>query len=118
MKTDRVPALSEADFMRQVTDLAEILGWQWVHFRPAQTAHGWRTPVSGPLGKGFPDLLMVRERDRRLLFAELKGDGARPSAEQDYVFTLLNWLALGDGKRLEVYIWHPSDFDELAAVLR
>jgi hypothetical protein len=41
--------MSEADLLAQVTELAELYGWQWVHFRPARTVHGWRTPVSGPL---------------------------------------------------------------------
>ncbi|MBA3575580.1 MAG: VRR-NUC domain-containing protein, partial [Pseudonocardiales bacterium] len=81
--------MSEADFQRQVTELAELLGWVWAHFRPARTAHGWRTPVSGPIGAGFPDLVLARERDRRLLFAELKADDGRVTpAEQRVLDTL------------------------------
>jgi VRR-NUC domain len=120
--------LTETEFQRQVTDLAEILGWQWVHFRPAQTSRGWRTPVSGPLGKGWPDLVLVRERDRRLLFIELKAGKGKTTPEQNRVFEALYWLQtegcfasdgtrLG-GTRIAVHRWWPQHWDEIEAVLR
>ena len=102
-------AITEAEFMRQVTDLAEMLGWSWAHFRPARTAHGWRTPVSGPLGAGWPDLTLVR--DDRLVFVELKRRAtARPSADQTFALTLLAAAA-------ETYVWYPEDIEEIARVL-
>jgi hypothetical protein len=104
------PALTEAEFQRQVTDLAEILGWTWVHHRPAQTAHGWRTPVSGPLGKGWPDLIM--SRGPRLLACELKAQGKKPTPEQVSVLTVLRDAGV------ETHVWQPSDFDEIQAALR
>jgi hypothetical protein len=103
------PAISEADFMRQVTDLAEILGWSWAHFRPAETARGWRTPVSGPLGKGFPDLVLVK--GPRLIFAELKRDGGKLTPDQERV-------AIALGGAATTYVWHPVDFDMIAETLR
>ena len=75
-------AISEAESLRQVTDLAELYSWSCVHFRPARTAHGWRTPVSGPLGAGWPDLILVRRE--RMAGAELKLDGGRPRPEQTW----------------------------------
>ena len=57
-----------------VTELATIYGWRWAHFRVARTKYGWRTAVSGPLGAGFPDLVLTRERDGRMLMVELKTD--------------------------------------------
>jgi hypothetical protein len=51
--------VTERDWQRQVTDAAELYGWQWAHFRPARTERGWRTPVSGPLGAGFPQVLEI-----------------------------------------------------------
>ena len=107
-----VPPMSEAAFQLQVTGLAELLGWSWAHFRPAQTARGWRTPVSGPLGKGFPDLVLARPRDGRLLFAELKRDGARTTPDQDAVLGVLGTSGA------EVHVWRPADFDQLVEVLR
>ena len=99
---------TEAEFQRWVTELAEVLGWSHVHFRPAMTSKGYRTPVSGPLGKGWPDLVLVRER---VIFAELKSDKGKLSPEQDWV--------LGELRRAgaEVYVWRPRDRDEIGAVL-
>lgn len=123
----------ERDFQRQVTDLAELFGWSWAHFRPAQTARGWRTPVSGPLGKGWPDLTLVRVRDRRLIFAELKRDGQKPNADQAAVLAALTAVADDDielaaarvpdlydfpVRTVEVHLWQPADFDAIAEVLR
>jgi hypothetical protein len=103
--------MTEEAFMLQVTGMAEILGWSWAHFRPARTAHGWRTPVSGPIGAGFPDLVLVRARDRRIVFAELKRETGKPDPAQAHALDLL-------GECAEAYVWRPSDFDRIAEVLR
>ena len=92
--------LTEAEFLGQVTELAAIYGWSWVHFRPARTAHGWRTPVSGPLGAGWPDLVLVRDR---VIFAELKADDGRVRPEQAEVGAVL--AAAG----AEWHLWRPKD---------
>jgi hypothetical protein len=115
------PALTETEWQKQVTDLAELLGYSWAHFRPAQTAHGWRTPVSGPLGAGFPDLVLARpgrhsgmpgETPGRLIFAELKRHGGRLTADQERVGELL--LTAG----AEWHVWWPQDLDRVMEVLR
>jgi len=101
--------ITEAEFQQQVTDLAALLGWSWGHFRPAKTQRGWRVPVSGPLGKGWPDLVLVR--DDRLVFVELKRSGKlAPSPDQAAVLTLLGGAA-------EAYVWTPDDIDEIALTL-
>jgi hypothetical protein len=84
--------------------MAAIYGWEWVHFRPAQTSRGWRTPVQGPLGKGWPDLEMVRERDSGHIYVELKTEVGRLSPEQREVHRVL-------GRIHEVYVWRPADLD-------
>lgn len=101
--------VTERDWQRQVTDAAELLGWHWAHFRPARTERGWRTPVSGPLGAGFPDLILVR-RDR-LILAELKAEGANLSPPQRAVHA-----ALRDA--VELHTWRPSDLPFVLDVLR
>lgn len=106
-----LPPLTEAQFMSQVTQLAEIRGWSWLHIRPGMTQHSWRTPISGPLGKGWPDLVLVREKDRRLLFAELKREGAKATFEQTEVLGILS--AVG-----ESFVWWPADWPEIERVLR
>ena len=97
--------MNESELMDAVTGMAEIYGWAWVHFRPAMTTKGWRTPVSGSLGKGWPDLVMVRIRDSRLLFAELKTATGRETDEQVTVGLAL--AAIGH----PVHVWRPADLD-------
>lgn len=101
--------------MAQVTQLAELRGWQWAHFRPAMTAKGWRTPVSGPLGKGWPDLVLVR-RDR-IIFAELKADRGALTADQERVLRLLDDVDPSD-EMVKVHIWRPRYWDHIEEALR
>jgi len=103
-------ALTEAEFLRQVIDLARLLGWRTAHFRPAWSGRGWRTPVQGD-GQGFPDLILVRRE--RLIAAELKREiGGVVSSDQ------LTWLAAFDAAGLETAIWRPSDLQRIAEELR
>lgn len=107
--------MNEADFQRQVIELAELLGYEHVHFRSAMKRSGrWETPVSGTLGGGFPDLVLVRERGRRIVFAELKSDrrGARLTAEQERVIDVLRLAGA------EAYVWRPADLERIADILR
>ena len=103
------PTITETQFQAQVIELARILGWRSVHFRPALTARGWRTPVQGD-GAGFPDTLLVR-RDR-IVAAELKSAAGKPSTEQ------LAWLEALAAAGCETFLWRPTDFDQIAEVLR
>ena len=75
--------------MAQVIQVAELYGWRWAHFRPARTSKGWRTPASGPLGAGWPDLVLTRERDGRMVLVELKVDDGRVSDDQSAVLDYL-----------------------------
>lgn len=106
--TRKAPGMLEAEWQAQVVQLAELYGWGWAHFRPARTARGWRTPVSGPMGAGWPDLVLVRDR---ILLVELKRIGGKPRPDQ--VAVLEAFRAAG----AEVYVWTPADFDEAARVL-
>lgn len=118
---DAVPAvprkLSEADFMRQVTELAELLGYETLHLRGAWSSKGYRVPVQGSLGKGWPDLVLLRVRDRRLIFAELKADIGKVSAEQEAVLDMLGVLT-DLAPEIEVRVWRPADFDRITEILR
>jgi hypothetical protein len=100
--------VTEAAFQTSVIDLARVTGWMVAHFRPARTEQGWRTPVAAD-GKGFPDLVLVRER---VIFAELKSDTGRLSDDQHA------WLAALEAAGVEAYVWRPDDFDQVAATLR
>jgi len=97
--------LTEAQFQRQVTDLATRLGWQWLHVERMGDSRGvWRTPVSGPLGKGWPDLVLVK--GDRIIFAELKAQrGVLTEAQREVL------------RALRGYTWRPSDFNQIVEVL-
>ncbi len=103
--------LTEREWQQQVTELAELCGWQWAHWRAARTEHGWRTPVSGTIGAGFVDLILIHPRRRQLLFVELKSDAGRLSDEQLGVHDVLRQAGL------DVDVWHPRDWDQVVAAL-
>lgn len=106
------PSMSEADLQRMVTDAASLLGWQWVHAYPLRTAAGWATPLSGPLGEGWPDLFLAHPKQGRLLAVELKAERGHVTGEQLAVHAVL--IAAG----LEVHIVRPSTVDTILEVLR
>lgn len=98
----------EAEWQKIVIETARMFGWRVAHFRPAQTSKGWRTPVAAD-GKGFPDLVLVRER---VIFAELKGETGK-LAEEQYA-----WLHDLERAGAESYVWRPGDWEQVAATLR
>lgn len=90
---------TEKDFQAAVIELALALGWRCYHTYNARRSE-----------PGFPDLTMVR--DGRLLFAELKTERGRVTRPQR------EWLAaLSACSGVEVFVWRPGDFDEVARVL-
>lgn len=114
----RERAMSELDLQRLIVGkdgLAPTLGWDHVHFRPARTEKGWRTSASGTMAAGWPDLVLVRARDKRLIFAELKREGHDLRPEQWQVMAILAALAgeyyIGShpGVRIDTAVWRPSD---------
>lgn len=114
----RERAMTEIELQRLIVGndgLAATLGWDHVHFRPGMTEKGWRTPATGTLGAGWPDLVLVRARDKRLIFAELKREGQDLRPEQWQVMSILAALAgeyyIGShpGVRIDTAVWRPSD---------
>lgn len=92
------------DLQRMVMELGGMLGWASVHFRAAKTERGWRVPVEGPLGKGWPDLVMAHPGRGRTLAVEIKRELGDPlSPDQVYVHTVLR------GAGWTVVVWRPSD---------
>ena len=103
--------LTEAQWQRRVTDLADRRGWLWVHHRPARTNQGWRTPVSGPLGVGWPDLILVR--GDRLVAVELKSSTGRPTADQSAALA-----ALAQVRHVQALLARPSEWGQMQELLR
>ncbi len=90
--------ITEKAFTQQIRDLARMFGWRFYH--PYLSIHS---------EKGFPDCTLVRER---VVFAELKRESGKLTPYQE------EWLsALKDGGA-EVYVWRPSQFHEIAEILR
>lgn len=100
---------SEAVFLRQVIDVAQILGWKAHHVRPAWSRKGFVTPIQGDAG--FPDLVLVRPP--RVLFVELKIDNGRLTEAQEW---WMNDLQKCPG--VETYVWRPKMWDFLVTVLK
>ena len=101
--------MTEREFQRAVVELARLTGWRVFHARPALTRRGrWLTPIQGDAG--FPDLLLCRPP--RLIVAELKRNGARPTPQQQ------GWLdALSACAGVECYLWTPADWDAIVRML-
>jgi hypothetical protein len=91
-----------------VLELAAIYGWRAYH----PFLSKWSE-------KGFPDLTLIRTRDRRLLFAELKRDGGKLTEHQaSWLDDLREVAGTPPRQAFEVYLWRPADWDDVQAVLR
>lgn len=90
--------LTEKQFEGQVLDLLAATDW-------AKRYHTYRSKKSP---SGFPDEVWARER---VIFAELKREGGKPSeAQRDWLRALLAASA-------EVYLLRPSDLEALTLIL-
>ena len=93
--------MKEAELQAAVIDMAHLFGWIVAHFRPALTQSGrWVTPVQAD-GKGFPDLVLVRDE---ILYVELKSERGRLSLEQRM------WIEAIRAAGGEAHLWRPTDW--------
>lgn len=84
------------DLQKGIIDTARRFGWRVAHFASIQGRNGiWRTPAAAD-GKGWPDLVLVRER---VLFVEVKGTGDRLRPEQEAWHSALRIAGQ------EVFVW-------------
>lgn len=97
------------DLQNGIIDLARTHGWLVAHTPPVETTRGWRTPIRAD-GKGFPDLLMVRDR---VIVAEIKGSHDRLRPEQEV------WLHAFRLAGIDAYVWTAAEWDngDIAHVL-
>ncbi|MHB8398405.1 MAG: VRR-NUC domain-containing protein [Candidatus Limnocylindrales bacterium] len=102
MTATALPPITEAAFQKQVMDLAKLLGWD-LRYHPFLSKWSER---------GWPDLALARRRDGRFLLAELKAEKGKLSDRQAEVIDLL--VACG----VPVYVWRPSQLEQIAEVLR
>ncbi len=99
--------MTEADWQRRVIDALKLFQWRYAHFRPAQTAKGWRTAMTGD--KGFPDLVAVKPP--RVLFIELKSDSGKLRDDQ------ILWIGELRESGVECYVWRPKDWETVFRTL-
>ena len=85
--------LSEAQFQRQVIELATLCGF-----------HCYHTHDSRRSAAGFPDLVLAR--NGAVIFAELKSKRGRVSDAQ------AEWIAATGGE-----VWRPGDWAHIERVL-
>ena len=103
---------TEAGFTRAVLELAKLYGWRSAHFRPAVNRRGhWSTAVQGD-GAGFPDLVLVHPKRKRVLFVELKTNRGRRTPGQ------IAWSIDLTEARAAYRLWRPCDWPEIEATLK
>ncbi|HYW86615.1 MAG TPA: hypothetical protein VFB50_02515, partial [Chloroflexota bacterium] len=90
----------ERHFMQRVRQLARVCGWV-----------DWHTLDSTGTRAGEPDLRLVRPP--RVIFAELKSQHGRLRLEQSAAVALLEQCP-----GVETFVWRPSDWQQIVAVLR
>jgi VRR-NUC domain len=96
--------MTEKELQDAVIDCLHRFGWYVAHFSPApmQTKGGvvWRTPFKAD-GKGFPDIVAVRDR---LITIELKSKTGRVEPAQ------VEWAMRLNSAGVECYTWYPGDW--------
>ena len=92
--------MNEADWQRQVVQLAGTFGWMVQHSRPAKVGDKWMTAITGNIG--FPDLVLAH-RTKGVLFVELKAEKGSLRKEQ------VQWRDTLVAAGAEWYLWRPDD---------
>lgn len=90
-------AMSEKEWQRLVVEYAEANNWTVWHDADARRNDS-----------GFPDLVLIRER---VVWVELKRVGKRPTKVQAWFHAVL-----ADAGQ-EIYVWTPSEWPHVMAVL-
>jgi hypothetical protein len=94
------PKISEAEFQRQVIDIAQWHNWLVDHTPPMRSAKG-AVFTGGLIGKS--DLVLFSLQGKGIIYAELKSETGKLSKAQA-VFR--NLIIINGG---EYYLWKPND---------
>jgi hypothetical protein len=101
---------SEAECQRTIIEAAKLGGWLVHAERPAQTAGRHMTPIQGHAG--FPDLVLVHQRRRQVVFIELK---RKPNRVEPLQARWIETLAsVGVDARV---VWVPEQMDDFVQFL-
>lgn len=94
------PKMSEASFQAKVLHLAHLFGWRTYHTHDSRRSN-----------PGWPDVALWHPRRGQFVLAELKAQKGRVSPAQ--VTTLAELQQCG----VDAYLWRPSDWPEIQALL-
>lgn len=109
--------MSEDEFQDWVTDIATARGWSWHHEQDSRKSKA-----------GFLDLFMWHPKRAQLIFAELKREkDYRVSKAQQRTLDELGTIAVTLArlaqfttypKPVQVFLWRPSDMEQIWKVLQ
>lgn len=94
--------MTETQLQERIIGLCE-----WLHLLCYHVGRSDRGLVSA---KGFPDLVIAGPFGT--IFAELKNDKSKPTAEQ------IGWLTTLSRSQEHVYLWRPKDWPQIEQMLR
>lgn len=100
--------MTEAEWQGKVVDAARWGAWRVAHFRPGLTADGGHRTHVAYDAAGFPDLVLVHDRRRMVLFRELKTATGRVTAAQKA------WHEALELAGANVAVWRPKDWPTVA----
>lgn len=92
--------MKEAEWQRQVIQLAGTFGWMVQHSRVSKVGDRHMTAISGHVG--FPDLVLAH-RTKGVVFVELKSERGSLRKEQ------VQWRDTLQAAGAEWYLWRPDD---------
>ena len=103
---------TEAEFQKQVIELAESCGWLVAHFHDSRKQAGDKL-VGDKQAAGFPDLVLAQ--NGYVIFAELKAEGKYLTRKQKVwrealIFDTPNGFYTW-------HLWRPSDWDAITDIL-
>ena len=110
MTVDPNQLMSEDDLLDWVLDLAKRYQLLAYHPVPCRVGKSDRWVTSQAGDPGFPDLVIAGNKG--VVFVELKSERGRLGLNQK---VWINRLKVGGAR---VYVWRPSDRDEIHAVLK
>lgn len=111
---------AEKGFQRQVTDLADLFGWWWMHISDSRKQIRDKTDDYKNVGDagitGWPDLVLWHPDKPGIYFRELKAHPQRrkfKTCTDDQIGTLTSLHEAGQ----DVDVWCPDDWPEIQAFL-
>ena len=103
---DRMPPQTEWDFQAQVMDMARRLGWTLQY-------HTWSSRHSAA---GFPDLVLLHPKQKRVLYVECKALD-RYGIPKRLTPAQAEWIETLRACGQDVRVWTPLDWDEIERAL-